>query len=60
MQKMQKLKDLIAHNKAKENYALQLTNKKVFANSKYSIRHDKVEKDLQQHKFRIKQLELKE
>ena len=59
-QKMQKLKDLIAHNKAKENCALQLTNKKVAANSQYSMRHDKVNRDLMQHKNRIKQLEMKE
>ena len=57
---MQKLKDLIAHNKAKENYALELTNRKITANSMYSMRHDKVDKDLSNHKNRIKELEMKE
>ena len=52
--KMQKLKDLIHHNKAKEYYAVQQDVKKISAMSKYSLKQEKVEKDLMLHKSRIK------
>lgn len=59
-QKVQKLKYLIAHSKAKENYAIELANKKMEASGQYTLRQDKIDQNIRLHQHRIQQLEQKE
>ena len=59
-QKVQKLKYMIAHSKAKENYAIELANKKMEASGQYTLRQDKIDQNIRLHQHRIQQLEQKE
>ena len=59
-QKIQKLKELIARNKAKQNYEIAVNDRKIEVGSAYHLRQQKEEREAESYKKRINELEERE